>query len=486
MGVMDLNLGAEIPAQGLAKADILSTLRGFKDRDLPWKSGRVLAYTYDPGDESLGVATEAYLMFLTENGLDPTTFPSMHRLETDIVHILRDLLRGGEAVVGNCTSGGTESNLCAVKAARDWNRAHRPHITQPELILPRTAHPSFHKACAYFNIKPVITGFDPVTFRADVNAMRSAVTKNTILLVASAPGYAQGVVDPIAEIGQLALERELLFHVDGCVGGIPLSFFRRMGGYTGPDFDFSVPGVSSISADMHKFGYAPKNISSVLYRDKELRKHSIFACRATTTYALINTTVLSTKSGGPLAGAWALLHYLGEAGYRAIVGPVMDATRCLVAGVNAIEGLRILGNPDMSMFSFTSNDFNIFQLADEMRDRGWYIQPQFSTDNSPANLHVTVTRATVQHVDAFLNDLASAARAVKASANPIDLAGVRTQVRGLIEALGSNAVDQLKSMAGMEGTDVPQHMALINSVMDALPDEIAERLLTEFLNDLYV
>lgn len=486
MAVLNTALGAAIPLQGMAKEEIFGALREFKERDLPWKSGRVLAYTYDPGDDSLAVATEAYVMFLTENGLDPTTFPSMHRLETDVIHMLRDLLRGGEAVVGNCTSGGTESNLCAVKAARDWNRAHRPHITEPELVLPRTAHPSFHKACLYFGVKPVITGFDPQSFQADVGAMRAAITPNTILLVASAPGYAQGVVDPIAEIGQLALENDLLFHVDGCVGGIPLSLYRRMGEYRGPDFDFSVPGVSSISADMHKFGYAPKNVSSILYRDKDLRKHSIFACRATTSYALINTTVLSTKSGGPLAGAWTLMHYLGESGYRAILEPVMQATRQLVDGVNAVPGLRVLGNPDMSVFSFTSDEFNIFQLADEMRDRGWYVQPQFSTDQSPANLHLTITRATVPHVDAFIRDLASAAQAVKASATPISLADVRTQVGELLSALGPAAVDQLRAMAGMTGTDVPQHMALINSVMDALPDDAAEQLLTEFVNDLYV
>jgi len=486
MAVLNTELGAAIPSQGMPKEDIFAALREFKECDLPWKSGRVLAYTYDPGDDSLAVATEAYVMFITENGLDPTTFPSMHRLETDVIHMLRDLLRGGEAVVGNCTSGGTESNLCAVKAARDWNRTHRPHITQPELILPRTAHPSFHKACLYFGVKPVITGFDPDSFQADVGAMRAAITPNTILLVASAPGYAQGVVDPITEIGQLALEKNLLFHVDGCVGGIPLSLYRRMGEYRGPDFDFSVPGVSSISADMHKFGYAPKNVSSILYRDKDLRKHSIFACRATTTYALINTTVLSTKSGGPLAGAWTLMHYLGESGYRAILGPVMQATQRLVDGVNAVPGLRVLGNPDMSMFSFTSDEFNIFQLADEMRDRGWYVQPQFSTDQSPANLHVTITRATVQHVEAFIGDVASAAQAVKASTTPISLPGVRLQVRELLASLGPAAADQLRAMAGMTGTDVPQHMALINSVMDALPDAAAEQLLTEFLNDLYV
>lgn len=486
MHEQSMEAGAMIPAKGMDRDDLMAALRAFKERDLPWKSGRVLAYTYDPGEDAYDVAAEAYMLYLTENGLDPTTFPSMHTLETDIVHMLRELLRGDEHVVGNCTSGGTESNLCAVKAARDYCRAHRPEVREPELIMPRTAHPSFHKACVYFGIKPVVTPFDPVTFRADVDAMRDAITENTILLVGSAPGYAQGVVDPIREIGRLAQEKDLLFHVDGCVGGIHLSFWRRMGGYEGPDFDMSVPGVSSISADMHKYGYAPKNISTVLYKNRELRKHAIFSCRATTTYALINPTVLSTKSGGPLAGAWAMLKYLGDEGYARIIGPVMEATRQLVAGVNAIDGLRVLGDPEMCMFSFTSDAFNIFELADAMRDRGWYVQPQFSTELSPANLHITVTRATVPHVDAILEDLEEAAAAVAAAANPIDAEAVRQHVSSLLSDLGTDGAEQLKALAGMEGADLPQHMALINTVMDALPDELAEELLTDFINDLYV
>lgn len=477
-----------IPMGGVDRDELYAMLESFKERDLAWRSGRVLAYTYGLDAEAEEVAKRAYMMYLGENGLDPTTFPSMHQLETRIVRMLADLLRGDDAVVGNCTFGGTESILCAVKTARDWARVHRPEVTAPEMIIPLTAHGAFHKAAEYLGVTAVTAPFNPHSFQADVDAMADLITPNTILLVGSAPGYAQGVVDPIPAIAALAESRGLLCHVDGCVGGIHLSFMRRMGSVTFPDFDFSVPGVTSISVDMHKYGYAPKNISTVLYRNKELRRHQIFACRRTTTYALINPTVLSTKSGGPLAGAWAVLNFLGEGGYREIVSSVNACTRRMVEGINAIPGLRVLGEPDMCMFSFTSDDFNIFQLADDMRDRGWYVQPQFSTELSPPNLHITVTQSSIPHVEALLKDLAESAEAMQNHPEPIDLAAVRAQVQTMLASLegGPEAIAQLAAVAGLQGTDLPEHMALINSVMDALPDALAETILTEFMNDLYV
>ncbi len=474
---------------GLPREEILSLLESFKVNDLSSTSGKTFAYTYLPAEQELKeLQHDAYLLYLTENGLDPTTFPSMHKVEMEIVTMLRELLRGDENVVGNCTFGGTESVLCAMKTARDWAREHKPHIKEPEMIIPITAHPSFQKAAAYFNIKPVVTGINQETYQADVDAIRQAITPNTIILVGSAPGYAQGVVDPIPEIAAAAQEQDLLCHVDACVGGILLSFQRRMGEVKYPDFDFSVPGVTSISTDMHKYGFAPKNISTVLYRGKELRKHQIFSCRRTTTYALINPTILSSKTGGSMAAAWATLKFLGEDGYREYVADMQKTTRALVDGVNKIPGLRVLGDPDMVMFSFTADDFNIFQLADELRDMGWYVQPQFTTPVSPPNLHLTLTRTSGQHVDAFLADLAKAAEAVRNSPEQIDAQAVREQVQGMlqqIEASGGDPRAAVFAMAGMDGGTLPGKMGLINTVMDALPDDLAEALLTEFINELY-
>jgi sphinganine-1-phosphate aldolase len=475
-----------IPEHGMGKQEILKTLERYKQKDLPWRSGKVLAYTYDPGPDAEEVTKAAYALFLGENALDPTAYPSVLKLETEVVRMVANLLRGDGEVVGNFTSGGTESILLAVKTARDKARAERPEITVPEMVLPRTGHPAFHKAGQYFGVKPVVVPFERDTFRADVDAMRRAITKNTILLVGSAPGYGHGVVDPIAEIGALAQEKDLLFHVDACVGGIQLSFMRRMGGYSVPDFDFSVPGVTSISADLHKYGYAAKNASVILYRNKNIRRHQIFACTSSTTYVVVNSTMLSSKSAGPIAGAWAVLHYLGEEGYRRMIREVMDATQRMIEGINATEDLRVLGQPQMSMFCFASDAVNVYQLADEMSERGWYLQPQLSTEFSPPNLHISVNHNTVALVDPFLADLRESLRRVRECETPLNIADVRAQVEQALRETSPDTFREILAMGGIRGTTLPEKMAVVNSVLDALPDPAAESLLIEFINDFYV
>jgi sphinganine-1-phosphate aldolase len=474
-----------IPEKGLSKEQVLNTLQAFKSRDMDWKAGKVWCYVYNPGEDPAEVVKEAYLSFLTENGLDPSVFPSMLKLETDVVRMVATLLRGDEGVVGHMTTGGTESIMLAVKTARDMARALHPEIAQPEMVLPKTAHASFHKAAHYLGLKPVLVDINPATFKVEVEAMRAAITENTILLVASAPSYSQGVIDPIAEIGALAQEKGLLFHVDSCVGGIHLSFMRKLG-YDLPDFDFTVPGVTSISADLHKYGYAAKGASTILYRSKDIRRFQLFACTDTTAYTLINPTVLSTKSGGPMAGAWAILNYLGEEGFMQIVKTVQEATEKLIAGINAIPELEVLGQPAMCMFSFKSDVLNVYQLTDAMAKRGWYIQGQFSTPLTPRNLHLSVNYGTTHQVEALLKDLRECVEEVK-KAEPIDSNGIRTMVAAALQSPDLEAAfGQLAQAAGIGGTDLPEEMAFINEVLDALPDEMANVLLINYFNDLYV
>ncbi len=473
-----------IPARGLPPDAILTTLAAYKQHDLPWRSGRALAYIYDPGQEARDLLARAYTLFLIENALDPTSFPSILRLETEVVRIVAELLRAPETAAGNFTSGGTESILLAVKAARDYARAMRPGLAEPEMVLPRTAHAAFHKAAAYLGVRPVVVEFDPATFRADPAEVAAAITDRTILLVASAPCYSHGVIDPIHELGELALERGLLLHVDACVGGIQLSFMRR-DGVPLPDFDFSVPGVTSISADLHKYGYAAKGASVILYRDRELRKYQLFASSATTGYTVINPTVQSSRSGGPVAAAWALLHFLGEEGYRRINRAVMDATRRLIAGVNATDGLRVLGEPAMSMFAFTSDTLDLLRLADVMKRRGWYIQPQLRAGRSPLNLHVSVTHATVPHVDAFLAALrTSAAEVAVAGPGPgeTDMARLLADLAALPPA---ETYAGIAAVAGLEGGALPDEMSPVNAVLNALSPDLRDALLLEFINGLY-
>jgi glutamate/tyrosine decarboxylase-like PLP-dependent enzyme len=474
-----------IPQQGLSREEILSTLQAFKSRDMDWKAGKVWCYVYNPGQDPSEVTREAYVSFLTENGLDPTVFPSMLKLETEVVRAVIHLLRGDSNAVGHLTTGGTESIMLAVKTARDRARAERPEVTRPEMILPKTAHAAFHKAAHYLCVKPVLVDIDPRTFKVRAEDMRAAVTPNTILLVASAPSYSQGVIDPIAEIGKTAQEKNLLFHVDACVGGMHLSFMRKLG-YDVPDFDFTVPGVTSISTDLHKYGYAAKGSSVIMYRSKDIRKYQIFACTDTTAYTLINPTVLSTKSGGPMAGAWAILNFLGEEGYQKIIQEVQEATKKLIDGINTIEDLQVLGKPAMCMFSFKSDTLNVYQLADEMSKRGWYIQGQFSTPLTPRNLHISVNHGTIHNVEALLEDLRECVAIVKQGA-PIDGEAIRRMVGAALQAPDPEAAfGELAASAGLTGTELPSEMALINEVLDALPDELCNVFLVNYFNDLYV
>jgi sphinganine-1-phosphate aldolase len=474
-----------LPEHGLPKNELLAHLATLRQHDVRWREGRLFAGLYDPGSEVEETIKTAYMAFLTENALYPNYFPSLLQLEKAVVATLAELLRGDEHVVGNCTSGGTESILLAVKTARDKARNERPAITQPELVLPRTAHAAFHKACHYLGVKPVIVEVNPATYRVEPATMEAAITPNTIMLVVSAPCYSHGTIDPVAAVAALAAKHDLLCHVDACVGGVQLSIMRRAG-YQLPAFDWSVPGVSTISVDMHKYGYAAKNASVLLYRNRELRRYGLFSCASTTGYAVINTSVLSSRSGGPLAGAWAALHALGESGYRTIVDAVMAATRQIIEGVGRFgRDLYVLGQPDMCMLTMASDTLNIFELDDEMSARGWALQPQFSAGGSPANLHLSINYSNVPHIEALLADLQSSIVELKRRGSVLETDTLRARVEQLMSNPGPETFAHIAALAGMQPGSMPTSFARINTVLDALPDHIVDLLLVEYLNSIY-
>ncbi|MFN2276916.1 MAG: pyridoxal phosphate-dependent decarboxylase family protein [Candidatus Promineifilaceae bacterium] len=471
--------------EGQGAKQILAQLAAFKADDVAWRNGRVFAFVFNAGQDAEALVKQAQAMYLSENALDPTSFPSTLRLEREIVRLTAGLMQGDSQVVGNVTSGGTESIMLAVKTARDWARAQRPQIKEPEMILCHTAHAAFHKAAHYLGLKPVIVPFEPDTYKADVEAMREAINENTILLVASAPNYSHGIVDPVPRIAALAANNNLLCHVDACIGGIQLAFMRRLG-YEVPPFDFAVPGVTSLSVDPHKYGYSAKGSSVILYRDRALRRYQIYANLSTTAYAIVNPTIQSTKSGGPLAATWAIMHYFGQEGYRKIAGEVIEAARKMMDGIRAMPDLRIEGRPDMSLFAFSSDTLNVYQLAEVMRQKGWYLQPQFSKAGGRPNLHLTVSHSNVPFVDEFLADLAAAVAETKRLEH-LDPQTVREQVSALLQGLTTaEAAQALYQLAGMEDGELPEDMAFVNTVLDALPPPIAEYMLREFFNDLYV
>jgi len=475
----------KIPPKGLSKEEIFQTLQGYKSTDLDWKSGRVFGYIYDPGKKVHDVINEAYTLYLSENGLDPLSFPSLLRLENEVVSMTANLLDCNSEVVGNFTSGGTESLILAVKTSRDYSRSLKPHIKAPEMVLPITAHASLFKAAHYLGIKTVVTPVHDDTFQADVAAMRAAVTDNTILLVGSAPSYAHGVVDPIADIAALAREKGLLCHVDACVGGIHLSYMRKLG-HDVPDFDLNVPGVTSLSVDLHKYGYAAKGASIILYKNKDLRRFQFWACSRWTGYTVVNPAVTSSKSGGPMAAAWAVLRYMGDNGYQEIVAEVMRATQKLIAGIGGIDGLRVLGQPNMCMFALasTTEKINVYRLADKMKDKGWYLQPQFARDNSPANLHISLNRSTVPQAEALLKALEETVAEMKQEEADPETRQLQAELEKLALKFDEETFFKLAAMAGVTGVAPPEKMEKVNMLLEALPYDVSEFMLTEYLNNM--
>src|SRR3954453_14447526 len=303
-------------------SDALARLRAMQAADLPVHGGRTLAYVYDSGLPDIDrIGREAVAAYAGSNGLDPTAFPSLLQMENDLVGFALDLLVGPTTAVGTVTSGGTESVLLAVQAARD---AH-PEVTDPRMVLPSTAHAAFHKAAHYFGVEPVLV---PVGagFLADAAATEAAVDAapgRTVLVVASAPSYAHGVVDPVTELAALAAARGIRCHVDACIGGWVLPYAARLGRAVTP-WTFAVEGVTSISVDLHKYGYAPKGTSLLLHRSSEIRRPQFFASAAWPGYTMLNSTMQSTKSGGPLAGAWAVVEAIGDEGYLELTRKVLD------------------------------------------------------------------------------------------------------------------------------------------------------------------
>ncbi len=474
-----------IPEKPIPKETLMKRIEEHGRDDLPWHDGRTWGYVYDAGPAAREIGEAAYIRFLAVNALDFTVYPSAMRFENELVAMAAAHAGGGQDTVGSFTSGGTESILLAVKAARDWARFTRPEIKTPEMILPITGHAAFHKAARYFDVKLVPADVDPRTFRADPEAVRRAVTGNTIMIVGSAPSYPHGVVDPIAELGKIALQHGLWLHCDACVGGVLIPYFRRLGASI-PPCDLSVPGVSSLSMDLHKYGYTPKGASVILYRNRDLRRFQLFACASWPGYTMVNSTVQSSKTVGPMAAAWAVVNHLGDEGYLEIARRSREATGKLVAGIEAIEGLRLMARPDLCMLSFTSDAVSVFHIIDEMRRRNWYIQPQFAFGPSRENIHLSVGASNSRWVDDFLADL----RVCTAKAARMPWGQYAAMAAEVLASPGTGAdpvgaFHRLMEAAGFREGVMPERWAPVNEILNALPPALREFALTEFLNDVF-
>ena len=433
-----------MPAQGRDPEALITEMAGFREHDVAWREGRTWSLVYPAGEAHEAVLKRAASLFLSENGLNPLAFQSLKRMERDVVGMTADLLHGPASAVGTLTSGGTESLLLAVKAARD--RANR---RRPEIVLPETAHPAFDKAAHYFGVKLRLAKVGP-DFRADPRAMARLIGRNTVLVVGSAPQYPHGVVDPIPELAELAARRGVPFHVDACFGGFLLPFLERLG-HPVPPWDFRVPGVTSISADVHKYGYAPKGASVLLYRDMDHMKHQFFVTTRWSGGIYASATMPGSRPGACIAGAWASMMALGEAGYLALAEQALDTAKRLRAGLEGLDGIEVLGAGDATIVPWTTTDVDLYAVADQLAAKGWSVDRQ----QRPACIHCTVNASNAPQIDAYLADVRDAVAHVRAhpelategEAAMYGLAA-RVPVRGLAEPAVRQALEQLYGTEG--------------------------------------
>jgi glutamate/tyrosine decarboxylase-like PLP-dependent enzyme len=395
----------QLPKQGLSRDEVLAHMRERKQKDADWRGARTFSLIYPAGEDVDDMLHDAANLYLYENALNPFRFPSLREMEVDVVEMTAGLLHAPESSGGCMTSGGTESIIMAVKAARERARAERG-VTEPNMVIPVTAHPAFAKAASYLAIELQLA---PIRddLRANVDAVADLVDDNTVLVVGSAPNYPHGMVDPIPELAALASERGISFHTDSCLGGFMLPFLERLGEPV-PPFDFRVPGVTTMSADVHKYGYCVKGASVVLHRDEQhLKKHQLFIYDRWPGGLYASFAMAGARPALPIAAAWAIMNHLGEEGYVGLARAVRDTTRKLREGIGAIPGLHVIGEPVMGVFAFGSDTLDVFAIGDVMDERGWHLDRQ----NGPEALHLMLSPAHAEVADAFLADLREAAAA---------------------------------------------------------------------------
>jgi glutamate/tyrosine decarboxylase-like PLP-dependent enzyme len=441
-----------LPPIGKSREEVHDEIEQALKRDADWRGGKIWSLVYYAGDDVADVLKDAYSQAFYTNGLGPGAFKSLRKFESEVIAMTAGLLNTPEPV-GNMTSGGTESILMAVKTARDYARAERG-ITQPEMVVPISAHPAFDKSAHYLGVKAIKTPLRE-DFRADMDAISAAITPNTVLVVGSAPNYPFGTIDDIPAIAAVAGEHGIPCHVDACLGGFLLPFIERLGHEVRP-WDFRVDGVSSISADLHKYGFSARGSSTVMYRDPAYRRYQFFAQTDWPGGLYGSPTMTGSRPGAAVAAAWAVLTYLGEAGFKRLAQIIMDTTRKIRDGIDADEDLHVLGEPDMSVFAFASDSLDIHLVGDALDALGRHPDRQ----QSPPSLHLMVTPAHEPVADEFLTDLREAVRRAKAG----EVApGGRAAVYGALEKMDDRAPVREAIFGTLEKTttlDTREHAGL--------------------------
>lgn len=405
-----------LPESGCEVDEVLAELTAKRVGDVDWAAGRTFGMVYDGGPSVHEVAERTAMAFLHENALNTKAFPSLGSIQSEVVRWTAGLLHGPPGASGFLTSGGTESILCAVLAARERGRAERG-VKEPEMVVAESAHAAFHKAGHLFGVTvrktPVLADWT-----ADVDAMATALNDNTVLVVGSAPQYPQGVVDPIPAIAAIAAEAGANCHVDACMGGFVLPFAEMLGRHV-PPWDFRVGGVTSISADVHKLGYAPKGVSVILYASSALRAYQTFMFDDWLGGFYASPNIQGTRPGAPMAMAWAVMRHLGVEGYKVLTETALNAADRLRAGIAAVDGLRVLGDGAFHLVAMAgdptapSGAIDVFALGDALQTRGWFHDRQAPPDS----LHSTVSNGNAVVLDQYLADLAGSVAEVRGTAS---------------------------------------------------------------------
>jgi len=416
-----MNTHQAMPDKGQGSSQILDQLDTFKEHDPEYKNGKVWSLVYYIDEAHQDFLKESYFKYSCENGLNPTAFKSLKKFESEIISATASILNGTEEVCGVVTSGGTESCLMAVKTYRDMAKDKRG-VKKPEMIIPESAHVAWYKASEYFGVKirmvPLKEDLSP-----DLKKMKKLINRNTVMILGSAPEYPHGTIDPIEEMGALAQKYNIPMHVDACVGGFILPFME-MNGVDIPKWDYQVPGVTSISADIHKYGYAAKGASTITYRNLDYLRYQMFVQPNWSGGVFASSALLGTRPGGAYAAAWATLQYFGIDGYKKLADETWQAVSKLKEGVTAIPELEIMGKPMGPLFAYKSIDpsVNIYAVGDQMDAKGW----QVNRNQKPNGLHAMVTAQHLKVVDQYLADLKECVAIVKANPELANQGGAAT------------------------------------------------------------
>eukprot|EP01120_Amphizonella_sp_Union-15-10_P010461 TRINITY_DN4188_c0_g1_i1.p1 TRINITY_DN4188_c0_g1~~TRINITY_DN4188_c0_g1_i1.p1 ORF type:complete len:516 (-),score=75.37 TRINITY_DN4188_c0_g1_i1:142-1689(-) len=415
---------SSLPSKPLAQKELIALLESLRfSTQEAFDGGKAFGGIYSDLEEHHQILSKAYEVFSSTNALFPEIFPALRKFENEVVRMTINIVEGNNQVVGVMTTGGTESIILAIKAYRDRARDLK-RINFPEIIVPNSAHPAFVKACHYLGVKAIFADCDK-SFAVNVKDVRSKITRNTILIVGSAPSYPHGVIDPITELASLATERDIPLHVDACLGAFILPWLEKLG-FIRKRWNFSVPGVTSMSADVHKYGLGPKGASVLMFIDRSYRDYQFFSTGYWSGGLYCSPSITGSRAGGIIAASWAGLLSMGQTGFEKSARDIQDAFQSIINGLQRISSITVLGPPDACCIAFVSDKVDILKVADVMDDKGW---KNINRLQRPSCAQIQVGNKRKFDIEKWLSDLADSIDYVRD--NPDKFKGKMAAIYGM-------------------------------------------------------